>query len=157
MSAFRAILTAAVLSPVLLIEASGPAHAVLISKELILPITHYGTAVSKGLASPQMTEHCETIFEEFRGTSIFVDYEVDSTSNYAVAEIAIGGEAVKMTRNPTQSGYKFFSNDLPQHLASLGAQAVTFHVNDKLEHPSVEIRFSESNHYECHLIASETK
>ncbi|MGH0001380.1 hypothetical protein ACQU0X_14985 [Pseudovibrio ascidiaceicola] len=123
----------------------------------MLPIAHFGTAVSSGSASSAMTDHCQEIYDEFRGTAVFVDYEIDTSSTYAFAEIAVAGEIVKMTAHPIKAHYKFFSNKLPDHLSSLGAQAVIFRINNKFKQPSVEIRFSHNNRYECHLIASAPK
>ncbi|MFS8182646.1 hypothetical protein ACMG4P_13965 [Pseudovibrio denitrificans] len=140
-----------------LLGSAGNANARLVTEELMLPIAHFGTAVSTGLASSNMTDHCQSIYDEFRGTAVFVDYEIDTSSTYAFAEIAVAGEVVKMTPHPIKAHYKFFSNKLPKHLASLGAQAVIFRINNKFKHPSVEIRFSNNNRYECHLIASSPK
>ncbi|WP_160116739.1 hypothetical protein [Pseudovibrio ascidiaceicola] len=136
---------------------SGTANARLVTEELMLPIAHFGTAVSSGSASSAMTDHCQEIYDEFRGTAVFVDYEIDTSSTYAFAEIAVAGEIVKMTAHPIKAHYKFFSNKLPDHLSSLGAQAVIFRINNKFKQPSVEIRFSHNNRYECHLIASAPK
>ncbi|WP_108818125.1 hypothetical protein [Pseudovibrio sp. Alg231-02] len=136
---------------------AGMANARLVTEELMLPIAHFGTAVSAGSASSDMTDHCQEIYDEFRGTAVFVDYEIDTSSTYAFAEIAVAGEVIKMTAHPIKAHYKFFSNKLPDHLSSLGAQAVIFRINNKFKQPSVEIRFSNNNRYECHLIASAPK
>ena len=148
---------AAFLSTALLLGAAGHANARLVTEELILPIAHFGTAVSTGLASSAMTNHCQEIYNEFRGTAVFVDYEIDTSSPHAFAEIAIAGEIIKMTAHPIKAHYKFFSTKLPKHLASLGAQAVIFRINTRFKHPSVEIHFSNNDRYECHLIASASK
>ncbi|KZL14806.1 MULTISPECIES: hypothetical protein [unclassified Pseudovibrio] len=136
---------------------AGMANARLITEELMLPIAHFGTAVSAGAASSAMTDHCQEIYDEFRGTAVFIDYEIDTTSTYTFVEIAVAGEVIKMTAHPIKAHYKFFSNKLPDHLSSLGAQAVIFRINSKFKQPSVEIRFSSNNRYECHLIASVPK
>jgi len=150
----RSSVIALLLSTTFVLGSFTQAKAQLVMDELMLPIAHVGTGVSAGQASSNMIDHCQKVFDEFRGTTVFVDYEIDTSSTYAFAEIAVDGEVIKMTHHPIKAHYKFFSNELPEHLTSLGAQAVTFRINNKFKHPSVEIRFSNDNRYECNLIAS---
>ncbi len=153
----RSGVIAAILSTTFVLGSVGQARAQLIMDELMLPIAHVGTGVSTGMASSNMIDHCQKIFDEFRGTTVFVDYEIDTRSTYAFAEIAIDGEVIKMTPHPIKAHYKFFSNELPEHLTSLGAQAVIFRINNEFKHPSVEIKFSNDNRFECNLMASAPK
>ncbi|GHB30738.1 hypothetical protein GCM10007094_18960 [Pseudovibrio japonicus] len=153
----RSCVIAALLSTTFVLGPIAQAKAQLIMEELMLPIAHVGTGVSTGLASSNMIDHCQKIFDEFRGTTVFVDYEIDTRSTYSFAEIAVDGEIIKMTPHPIKAHYKFFSNELPDHLRELGAQAVIFRINNEFKHPSVEIRFSNDNRFECNLIASPKK
>lgn len=134
--------------------AAAESKAELVSDELLLVIAYYGTAVTKGPASSDMTDHCQSIFTRLKGTAVLVDYEINTRSGAAYAEIAIAGEVVKLTAHPIKAHYKFFSNTLPARLVSLGAQAVIFKLNKAFRKPSVEIIFSKDNRFECNLTAT---
>ncbi|SDR34586.1 hypothetical protein SAMN04515695_4754 [Pseudovibrio sp. Tun.PSC04-5.I4] len=128
--------------------------AELISEELLLVIAHYGTAVTSGPASSDMTGHCQSIFAKLKDTAVLVDYEINTSSSGSYAEIAIAGEVIKLTAHPIKAHYKFFSNTLPARLVNLGAQAVIFRLNRAFRQPSVEIIFSNNDQFECRLTAT---